>query len=382
MKNLLISIRNNNNTKARKTKKLSKNNEKIHKNKKEKKRNKKEILFINILELSKNNNKMKKQIQTSKNNNEVVIQATHVIVRGNHQNNKIPEINISDIKSRQPVSTGTSKQVATSVKNKESYINMLDLSDNYNINLQEIINSNNKKNITVIKKKSLLNETLEKNQNLKTNHNKEISKDIIIKKNKDNNKEGKIKVFTSKEISNKNSDITKENLNFKENLNLLSNNVKTQGIASKRGITSQRGIASQHSGKTFEAVKTQLENSITYMSQNNKKQVVLKLNPEHLGKVEINISMIKKNTKVEIKVQKHETLELLSNNQTSLKDLFSAIKKTGNEVSFSFDRNTNSESNQENNRKKHKKYTEINEKFNYSENESISNYAGLIEVIV
>jgi flagellar hook-length control protein FliK len=118
------------------------------------------------------------------------------------------------------------------------------------------------------------------------------------------------------------------------------------------------------------------------MNQNNRKQVVLKLNPEHLGKLEINISMIKKSTKVEIKVQKHETLELLSHNQTSLKNLFSEIKKTSNEISFSFDKNTNSESNTHDDKKKQKKHQKIQEKFNYSENETMNSYVGLIEIIV
>jgi len=176
--------------------------------------------------------------------------------------------------------------------------------------------------------------------------------------------------------------LIKKNVNISENLDLLKNkNSFIQNL--QQTINKSTNTENKSSYKTMQTIKTQLQDSITYMSQNNRKQVVLKLNPEHLGKLEINISMMKKNTKVEIKIQKHETLQLLTENQTSLKNLFSTIKKTGNEISFSFDKNTNSNSNQEQKHKnKNKKYQIQEKSFNYLENETMSTYVGLIEIVV
>lgn len=215
-----------------------------------------------------------------------------------------------------------------------------------------------------------------KNRKNEINDKNDKNEDSSLKSSSFKNK---IKLPAHKKKNNQHiNNSLKEKLSFKENLNLLSNKSNfTQKTVNK---TLNQTQTSNY--KTMEAVKTQLQDSITYMNQNNRKQVVLKLTPEHLGKLEINISMIKKSTKVEIKVQKHETLELLNNNQTSLKNLFSEIKKTSNEISFSFDKNTNSESESNNNKQKRKKYQEIEEKFNYSENKTISSYVGLIEVIV
>ncbi len=210
----------------------------------------------------------------------------------------------------------------------------------------------------------------DKNERNERNENSSLKSSIF---------KNEIKLPAHKKKSNEHiNNSLKEKLNFKENLNLLSN----KNNFTQKAINKSINQTQTNNYKTMKSIKTQLQDSITYMSQNNRKQVVLKLTPEHLGKLEINISMIKKSTKVEIKVQKHETLELLNNNQTSLKNLFSEIKKASNDISFSFDKNTNSESESNNSKQKRKKYQEIEEKFNYSENETISSYVGLIEVIV
>jgi len=177
--------------------------------------------------------------------------------------------------------------------------------------------------------------------------------------------------------------IIKEKLNFMDNLNLLDNKTNSSPKVNQNANSFQEKVSSY---KTMENVKTQIHDTIKYLSQDNKKQVILKLMPESLGKLDINISQIKQNTKVEIKVQNQETLQLLNDNQTSLKDLFSAIKKAGNDVSFSFDNNTNQqsskESNSQNKEKQNKKYRTEKNILHYSDNETMTNYVGLIEIVV
>jgi flagellar hook-length control protein FliK len=220
-----------------------------------------------------------------------------------------------------------------------------------------------------------------KNQNDIKNNVRTIKEEKNEFIDKTSNKEIKQVPIISNELNTKNNLIPLEKkLNFKDNLNLLQHKNNAPLQEAKQNTTETKNNSSY---KTFESVKTQLQDTITYLSQNNRKQVVLKLNPEHLGKLEINISLIKNNTKVEIKVQKNETLQLLNDNQVSLKDLFSTIKKTDNEISFSFDKNTNSESNsQEENKRKHRKNQIEENKFNYLDQETISKYMGLIEIIV
>lgn len=244
----------------------------------------------------------------------------------------------------------------------------------------ELLNNNSKlKNIN-------LNDKNKANmKNDKYNLETELSpdKDFNIKnkaKNLDSEfKNLKEKTMTNKEIILKeNSENTsKEKLNFKDTLNLLKKN------NAQKMTPDINNVKSSENSKGMENVKTQIHDTITYLSQNNKKQVVLKLMPQSLGKLDINISQINESTKVEIKVQNQETLQLLNDNQTSLKDLFSAIKKTGNDISFSFDKNNNpQESSKDENKQKNKKIKIEENKFNYLESETMTNYVGLIEIVV
>lgn len=61
--------------------------------------------------------------------------------------------------------------------------------------------------------------------------------------------------------------------------------------------------------------------SIDYMKTNNKTEMILKLNPEHLGKMDIKYEVVKDNVRLMIRVEKVEALKILDSTITDIKNM-------------------------------------------------------------
>ncbi len=61
--------------------------------------------------------------------------------------------------------------------------------------------------------------------------------------------------------------------------------------------------------------------SINYMNTNNKSEMIVKLNPEHLGKMDIKYEVVKDNVRLSITVEKMESLKIINNVVSDIKNM-------------------------------------------------------------
>lgn len=73
-------------------------------------------------------------------------------------------------------------------------------------------------------------------------------------------------------------------------------------------------------------VKEFIEN-IEYMSSNNKNQMIVKLNPDHLGKMDIKYEVVKDSIRLMIKVENQDAIRLM---ETTISDIRNMIKEVHN----------------------------------------------------
>ncbi|EIA21842.1 Putative flagellar hook-length control protein [Candidatus Arthromitus sp. SFB-2] len=73
-------------------------------------------------------------------------------------------------------------------------------------------------------------------------------------------------------------------------------------------------------------VKEFIEN-IEYMSSNNKNQMIVKLNPDHLGRMDIKYEVVKDNIRLMIKVENQDAVKFM---ETTILDIRNMIKEVHN----------------------------------------------------
>ncbi len=332
--------------------------------------------------------KINKKIDNSKKQNikKNKLYFENIFLKKLNQNHEVKNTNINKkIKTIEGISANVNNEIKKDIEKEEVIIG-------FDINFLTTKEKNIKKDLSLLIKRKKI---------------KDIKKDFIILQ-KSNFKANKgVKVNKKEEHQNKfleakpkldsnNLDLFKASKTDKkldiEKDNILENKSKqnnTNHNFSFSEIQNNQNITKFKSNIDFKPIKTQFENAVYYMIKENKQKVIIKLNPQSLGKVNIKISVHQESkTKIEIKTEKLEALQILSEHQTQLKDIFSIIKKVddignNNNISFSFNQEQQNKSNFSQNsgrNKKHHIYDD--EKLNYFEEETMNNYIGLIEVIV
>ncbi|MBN2694093.1 flagellar hook-length control protein FliK [bacterium] len=100
------------------------------------------------------------------------------------------------------------------------------------------------------------------------------------------------------------------------------------------------------------AVINQIEEHIQFMKTQGKQRVILQLQPEHLGSIEIKVTKTEKEMKIAFKSDNVDTLQILEQNRDDLKNIVSTLKEdgfySGLDLSFSQFSNSNSGDNGKN----------------------------------
>ena len=271
----------------------------------------------------------------------------------------------------------------TFFKKSEENFNILKIAEEKKVKKTRFDKNSKIKRISFTVKTKNTNKPLKKEKEIKSRNKKTLKfKDDL----KSNGFKGKVKEF-SRSYKHINKKTIKRDFPDLIKLKKTLKNINESRVESNNDINNKirqnefsGNLKKFNSDTEFKTVKPQLENTLRYAFNKNKKAVFLKLTPRHLGNIEVSIFTVDKKTKVEIKIQKHETLQLFLDNKSEIKNLFSEIKKTGNDISFDFNKkHENSSQNKQKNNAKLK----INKKIlNNFQNETINVYAGLIEVFV
>ena len=98
--------------------------------------------------------------------------------------------------------------------------------------------------------------------------------------------------------------------------NYLVNNIRTHNLNANVEVFHKTIDATVQTKFVKEFVE-----SINYMATNNKTEMILKLNPEHLGKMDIKYEVIKDNVRLMIRVEKVEALKIIDSTITDIKNM-------------------------------------------------------------
>lgn len=98
--------------------------------------------------------------------------------------------------------------------------------------------------------------------------------------------------------------------------NYLVNNIRTHNLNANVEVFHKTIDATVQTKFVKEFIE-----SINYMATNNKTEMILKLNPEHLGKMDIKYEVIKDNVRLMIRVEKVEALKIIDSTITDIKNM-------------------------------------------------------------
>lgn len=152
--------------------------------------------------------------------------------------------------------------------------------------------------------------------------------------------------------------------------NFLVNNMRSNNLNSEIGVFHKVIDTTVQTKFVKEFVE-----SINYMNTNNKSEMIIKLNPEHLGKMDIKYEVVKDNVRLMIRVEKVEALKLIDNLVGDIKNMIKENHQINldnihvNLQEFGFSSNNQQGSNQKNNKQEDNKSVQaINLKLEDEEN--------------
>lgn len=152
--------------------------------------------------------------------------------------------------------------------------------------------------------------------------------------------------------------------------NFLVNNMRSNNLNSEIGVFHKVIDTTVQTKFVKEFVE-----SINYMNTNNKSEMIIKLNPEHLGKMDIKYEVVKDNVRLMIRVEKVEALKFIDNLVGDIKNMIKENHQINldnihvNLQEFGFSSNNQQGSNQKNNKQEDNKSVQaINLKLEDEEN--------------
>lgn len=127
---------------------------------------------------------------------------------------------------------------------------------------------------------------------------------------------------------NSNSDIKNDTTNIENILKEISGEVELDKNIESYFVDTLRNsdLPKEIIEKTIDAVDTtkfvkEFIESIKYMSTNNKSEMIVRINPEHLGKMDIKYEVVKDTVRLMIRVENAEALKLIDNTIVDIKHM-------------------------------------------------------------
>lgn len=127
---------------------------------------------------------------------------------------------------------------------------------------------------------------------------------------------------------NSNSDIKNDTTNIENILKEISGEVDLDKNIESYFVDTLRNsdLPKEIIEKTIDAVDTtkfvkEFIESIKYMSTNNKSEMIVRINPEHLGKMDIKYEVVKDTVRLMIRVENAEALKLIDNTIVDIKHM-------------------------------------------------------------
>ena len=167
----------------------------------------------------------------------------------------------------------------------------------------------------------------------------------------------------------------------------LNNNYNMQFLDNIRNIDSknfENVYANNLNTRVTTKFVREFIDSIKYMQDNNKSQMIVKLNPEHLGKMDIKYETVKDQIRLIIRVENEESLKIMNNAITDIKNIISETHEINLENiqvdlnQFQFNEDNQNNSRNDNNESKSKNTLKINDEDNKIESKNKDLRSGIL----